>query len=132
MASALEQFVNTVRNLSSQGTWHKINAQRKHGLLVLLSGNYRELAEYVGKSNDLLLKNAPLLDNVLETLDLQQHSLGFLAVIAAKFNLPVSGDQDDRFKQTYDFIVGCNGEQIRLAPDLCKYFLSSYKMVVPM
>lgn len=68
------------------------------------------------------MKNAPHLDNVLETLDLQQHSLGFLAVLAAKFNLIVSG-QDNRFKHAHDFIIGCNGEQIRWSPDLCKIYI---------
>lgn len=68
------------------------------------------------------------MDNVLETLDLQQHSLGFLAVLVAKFNLPISGGQDNRFKQAHDFIIGCNGEQIRLAPDLCNIIFVYHKM----
>ncbi|KAJ8972781.1 hypothetical protein NQ317_009234 [Molorchus minor] len=99
MASALEQFVNTVRTLSSHG-------------------NFRELCEYLNKSSEVLLKYPQHLDNVLETLDVQQHSLGILAVLCAKFNIPVaSSSQDNRFIQTQDFILGCNGEQIRFAPD---------------
>ncbi|XP_022904101.1 COP9 signalosome complex subunit 3 isoform X2 [Onthophagus taurus] len=108
MASALEQFVNTVRNLSSQG-------------------NYRELCEYLSKSNESLLKHGPHLDNVLETLDLQQHSLGFLAVLNAKFNLSCTGaTQENKFNQAQDFINGCNGEQIRLAPDLFAEFCHGF------
>lgn len=100
MASALEQFVNTVRTLSSQG-------------------NYRDLCDYLSKSNETLIKNGQHLDNVLETLDIQQHSLGVLAVLNAKYNLPlVNTTNDSRFKQVKDFILNCNGEQIRLAPDL--------------
>ncbi|KAK5642280.1 hypothetical protein RI129_008447 [Pyrocoelia pectoralis] len=100
MASALEQFVNTVRTLSSQG-------------------NYRDLCDYLSKSNETLIKNGQHLDNVLETLDIQQHSLGVLAVLNAKYNLPlVNATNESRFKQVKDFILNCNGEQIRLAPDL--------------
>ncbi|KAF2884217.1 hypothetical protein ILUMI_21952 [Ignelater luminosus] len=100
MASALEQFVNTVRTYSSQG-------------------NYRELCDYLNKLNEVLVKNGPHLDNVLETLDIQQHSLGVLAVLCAKYNLPLASNlQETRFNQAKDFILNCNGEQIRLAPEL--------------
>lgn len=69
------------------------------------------------------MKNAQHLDNVLETLNVQQHSLGVLAVLSAKFSLPVTtgpASQDTRFVQAQEFILGCNGEQIRLAPESCK------------
>ncbi|EFA11362.1 COP9 signalosome complex subunit 3 isoform X2 [Tribolium castaneum] len=99
MASVLEQFVTTVRTLSSHG-------------------NYKVLCEYLSKSSDILLKNTQHLDNVLETLDLQQHSLGYLVVLCAKFNSTVPANTpDNRFAQVQEFIHGCNGEQIRLAPD---------------
>ncbi|KAK0090730.1 hypothetical protein PV325_006289 [Microctonus aethiopoides] len=104
MASALEQFVNNVQTLSTQG-------------------NYRELCDVIGKSTEVLTKNGQHLDNVLETLDLQQHSLGIMAVLCAKFNLlsPNSGNNIDSYKtlfnQVQEFIMGCNGEQVRFAPD---------------
>lgn len=68
------------------------------------------------------MKGGPHLDTVLETLDLQQHSLGVLAVLCAKFSLPAPTPPapDNRLNQAQDFINGCNGEQIRLAPDTCK------------
>lgn len=91
------------------------------------SGTYRELLDYLSKSNEVLVKNAQHLDNVLETLDLQQHSLGVLAVLSAKFSLPAStgpSSQDNRFVQAQEFILGCNGEQIRLAPETCKCYRS--------
>nr|CAI5839924.1 unnamed protein product [Callosobruchus analis] len=112
MASALEQFVNTVRTLSSHG-------------------NFRELCEYLSKSTEVLVKNTQHLDNVLETLDIQQHSLGILAVLCAKFTAPTTGSnaQDNRFTQTQEFILNCNGEHIRFAPDtfaeLC-HLLTNY------
>lgn len=54
-------------------------------------GNFRELIEYLNGTSDLLAKNGNILDNVLETLDVQQHSLGVLYVLVAKFtNLSVS------------------------------------------
>ncbi|XP_046404597.1 COP9 signalosome complex subunit 3 [Ischnura elegans] len=141
MASALEQFVNDVRTLSSQG-------------------NFRELCEMLGKSSDVLMKNGPHLDTVLETLDLQAHSLGVLAVLCAKFSLissttsstqpssassssppppqqqpptaavnaggAIAQDNEVLFAQVQEFIIGCNGEQVRFAPDtyaeLCHAF----------
>ncbi|CAH1982300.1 unnamed protein product [Acanthoscelides obtectus] len=116
MASALEQFVNTVRTLSSHG-------------------NFRELCEYLSKSSEVLVKNTQHLDNVLETLDIQQHSLGILTVLCAKFSAPATtgnNAQDNRFTQTQEFILNCNGEHIRLAPDTCNYYfmLSFYKKIL--
>lgn len=62
------------------------------------------------------------MDNVLETLDIQQHSLGVLSVLCAKYNLPLAANaQETRFNQAKEFILNCNGEQIRLAPELCKF-----------
>ncbi|XP_074111572.1 COP9 signalosome subunit 3 [Cotesia typhae] len=102
MASALEVFVNNVQTLSTQG-------------------NYRELCDILGKSHDTLTKNASLLDNVLETLDLQQHSLGILAVLCIKLNLSSGHTNSEAnkllFTQVQEFILGCNGEQVRFAPD---------------
>ncbi|XP_015587854.1 COP9 signalosome complex subunit 3 [Cephus cinctus] len=104
MASALEQFVNNVRTLSAQG-------------------NFRELCDVISKSTDVLMKNGQHLDNVLETLDLQQHSLGILAVLCVKFSLPSpSGARNPDaykplFNQVQEFILGCNGEQVRFAPE---------------
>ncbi|KAF7284973.1 hypothetical protein GWI33_012754 [Rhynchophorus ferrugineus] len=103
MASALEQFVNTVRNLSSHG-------------------NFRELYEIITKSNEVLSKNVQHLDNVLETLDVQQHSLGVLAVLLAKFNSPNVSLPDNRFLQAQEFLTNCNIEQVRSAPDLFAEF----------
>lgn len=115
MASALEQYVNNVRTLSKQG-------------------NFRELYDIISKSSEVLTKNGQHLDNVLETLELQQHSLGILAVLCAKFLLPNSnGNNPDAhkvlFSQVQEFIIGCNGEQVRFAPDmyaeLCHLFTQS-------
>lgn len=58
---------------------------------ILLIGNFRELIEYLNGTSDLLAKNGNILDNVLETVDVQQHSLGVLYVLVAKLtNLSVS------------------------------------------
>ena len=50
-----------------------------------ISGNFRELVEYLNEATELLSKNGSILDNVLETLDVQQHSLGVLYVLVVKF-----------------------------------------------
>lgn len=46
----------------------------------------RDLADYLINSTDMLDKNATILDIVLETLDVEQHSLGILFVLVSKFN----------------------------------------------
>jgi len=120
MASPLEQFVNSVRNLSGQDSW-------------------RELYEYLSKSSEILFRNAAHLDNVLDTLDPQQHSLGVLAILCVKFlilnqngaqtpGVPLP-DYNILISQVTHFINICNGEQIRCAPDsfadLCHVFTQS-------
>lgn len=101
MASALEVFVDNVRSLSNDS-------------------NVRELCDYLHLSSNLLQKSAQHLDNVLETLDIQQHTLGILAVLCAKFSVPETNSYstDNRFQKAQEFILACNGEDIRLAPDM--------------
>ncbi|EEB16413.1 COP9 signalosome complex subunit, putative [Pediculus humanus corporis] len=120
MASALEQFVNNVRSLSA-------------------SGSYRELSDLISKSSEVLVSNSQHLDNVLETLDLQQHSLGVLAVLCVKLSLQSQSpeEQEAVLSQVADFINHCNGDQIRLAPDnfadLCHLYtqtLTNLKMPI--
>ena len=58
----MENFITTVRSQSG-------------------AGNFHELVEFLTKASDSLPRqNATVLANVLETLDIQQHSLGILAV----------------------------------------------------
>lgn len=53
----------------------------------------REILEACKLSKEILAKNTNYLDNVLETLDMQQHTIGCMFVIAAKFTaLTVSID----------------------------------------
>ncbi|XP_001605022.1 COP9 signalosome complex subunit 3 [Nasonia vitripennis] len=112
MATVLEQFVNNVRTLSSEG-------------------NFRELTNALNKFSEALSRNVQHLDNVLETLDLQNHSLGILAVLCAKITSFNGGNGTSEsfkplFNQVQEFIVGCNGEQVRFAPmmyaELCHQF----------
>lgn len=88
-----------------------------------IAGNLRELYDTITKSNEALVKNSQHLDNVLETLDVQQHSLGVLAVLLAKFGSPNVTLPDNRFMQAQEFILNCNIDQVRSAPDLCKFVL---------
>lgn len=61
-------------------------------LAGLLLGNLRELLDTCKQSIEILAKNTNYLDNVLETLDVQQHSMGVLFVLVAKFgNVSVGG-----------------------------------------
>lgn len=92
MASALEHYVNNVRTLTSAGKIDFLKFFIKKNLLLLkweflrifVSGSFRELVEYLNDSTELLSKNSNILDNVLETLDIQQHSLGVLFILVAK------------------------------------------------
>ncbi|XP_014243020.1 COP9 signalosome complex subunit 3 isoform X2 [Cimex lectularius] len=111
MATPLEQFVHSVRTLSSQG-------------------NFRELVDLLHKSTstELLIKNAQHLDTVLETFDLQCHSLAMLEVLGVKLSyppqsVPPSGSQTQAadyqeilFTQVQEFINGCVAQQIRFSP----------------
>ena len=44
-------------------------------------GNFDQLQDHIAKNTDVLLKNGPLLEDVMQTLDLQEHSLGILAIL---------------------------------------------------
>nr|XP_055132694.1 LOW QUALITY PROTEIN: COP9 signalosome complex subunit 3-like [Symphalangus syndactylus] len=98
MASALEQFVNSVPRLSAQG-------------------QMTQLCELINKSGELLAKNLSHLDTVLGALDVQEHSLGVLAVLFVKFSMPSVPDLETLFSQVRLFISTCNGEHIRYATD---------------
>lgn len=94
-------------------------------IITILSGNFRELTEIIQKSLDVLGKNVQHLDNVLETLEIFQHSLGILAILLVKLNLLSAANtneyQEVLFSQIQEFINVCNPDQIRHAGDLCKF-----------
>lgn len=103
----MESFVLNVRTLSGQGNFH-------------------ELSEYLQKSMEMLVRNPNQLSNALETLDIQQHSLGVMAVLSAKLQQSTISDWDDLFNRVAVFLTECNGEQIRHSPqnfaELCHLF----------
>lgn len=110
MTSVLEQYVNNVRTLSSQG-------------------NFGQLCEFISKSSEQLAKNSGHLDNALGTFDMQQHSLGVLGILCVKYGLANIPDFETLFVQTQEFINTCNGEQVRYATDsyadLCHKFTNN-------
>ena len=99
--------------------------------MSFFSGNYQELAGRVTTFIHALTRNSQHLDNVLETLDLKQHSVGILAVIVAKLNILASIETPSivTFRvfvtQIQEFIDGCNETQVRYAHFTCNYFLSN-------
>ncbi|KAL7034928.1 hypothetical protein ACKWTF_008184 [Chironomus riparius] len=97
MASALEHYVNNVRTMTS-------------------AGNFRELVDYLNDSMELLQRNLNLLDNVMETLDLQHHSLGVMYIVAAKISEIQNEDPEPVLSLVKRFVTICNGEQVRNAP----------------
>jgi len=92
---ALDQFVNQVQTLSAQGSFH-------------------ELCDHLNKSQEVLVRNPVALDNVLESLDMQQHSMGYMAVLAAKIH-NIDNNWDDLLSKIETFVSQCNGEQVRYA-----------------
>ncbi|KAH6943129.1 hypothetical protein HPB50_016033 [Hyalomma asiaticum] len=98
MTSPLEQFVVNVQNMSS-------------------SGSFSQLYTFISKSSEMLVRNASHLEDVLATLDLQKHSLGVLAILCVKFSVTNAADFDVLYAQVQEFILGCNGEQVRCATD---------------
>lgn len=55
--------------------------QKGHLKKFFFTGNFDALCDFVTKSSDVLVKNVGMLDDVLATLDLQEHSLGVLAIL---------------------------------------------------
>uniref|UniRef100_A0A182TK26 COP9 signalosome complex subunit 3 n=1 Tax=Anopheles melas TaxID=34690 RepID=A0A182TK26_9DIPT len=111
MASPLEYFVSFVRSQSS-------------------AGNFRELVVYLIDSVELVTKNGNILDNVMETLDIQQHSLGYLFVLSAKFNDSSNVDDTENvLRSVREFITSCDAEQVRYAPqvyyELCHHLTTA-------
>uniref|UniRef100_A0A671ENI1 COP9 signalosome complex subunit 3 n=1 Tax=Rhinolophus ferrumequinum TaxID=59479 RepID=A0A671ENI1_RHIFE len=76
-----------------------------------------QLCELINKSGELLAKNLSHLDTVLGALDVQEHSLGVLAVLFVKFSMPSVPDFETLFSQVQLFISTANGEHIRYATD---------------
>uniref|UniRef100_A0A673XMW2 COP9 signalosome complex subunit 3 n=1 Tax=Salmo trutta TaxID=8032 RepID=A0A673XMW2_SALTR len=90
-----------------------------------------QLCELINKSGELLAKNLSHLDTVLGALDIQEHSLGVLAVLFVKFSMPNIPDFETLFSQVQLFISTCNGEHIRYATDTSHdTFLSLLRMVL--
>ena len=89
----------------------------KNAITVTLSsqGNFTDLNEFLQKNMEILMRNPAHLGNVLETLDIQQHSLGVLAVMSAKLQQSTINDWEELLNRLTIFIMDCNGEQIRYA-----------------
>ncbi|MBN3276616.1 CSN3 protein, partial [Polyodon spathula] len=85
--------------------------------LFVFSGQMTQLCELINKSGELLAKNLSHLDTVLGALDIQEHSLGVLAVLFVKFSMPNIPDFETLFSQVQLFISTCNGEHVRYATD---------------
>jgi COP9 signalosome complex subunit 3 len=101
-------------------------------------GNFRELCEYLQESTELLAKNSNILDNVLDVLDFQQHSLGVVYILVAKISEITVSQWKSWWKSLHHefsfqnedpepvialvkrFVNVCNGEQVRNATQTCE------------
>lgn len=84
--------------------------------------------QLIKKSGDVLSKNVAHLDNVLETLDVENHSLAVMACLCAKLQaLPASPPREafeTLMTQLSDFLTNCSDYQIRGSRENCKYSVS--------
>lgn len=98
MSGALEDFINNVRSLSSQG-------------------QLSQLCDYMNKSWGLLSKNTTHLDTMLEALDIQDHSLGVLYILCVKVSVFQPNSPTEEFEQLLSqvdlFVSQCNKDQTR-------------------
>ncbi|EDW17331.1 COP9 signalosome complex subunit 3 [Drosophila mojavensis] len=103
MGSALENYVNQVRTLSA-------------------AGSYRELADELPESLSLLVRNWSILDNVLETLDMQQHTLGVLYVLLGKLHSAATANPEPMqiIELMREFVQRSNLDQLRYA--VCPFY----------
>jgi len=95
---ALDQFVTAVQTLSAQG-------------------NYTELCSQLNMAQDLLTKNPGQLDNVLDSLDMAQHTLGYLAVLVAKLAQDNVDNFPDLLAKCDRFLGAASPDQLRFSPN---------------
>ncbi|XP_050432258.1 COP9 signalosome complex subunit 3-like [Adelges cooleyi] len=97
----LDQFVLTVRNLSN------------------MSGDNRELNDYLSKQTDILQRYVAHLDTVLEALDVHENSLTVLTILGVKTTGQIPGDipavqyHTAVAAQINDFITAVSEEELR-------------------
>lgn len=94
---ALDQFVSTVKTLSSQRS-------------------LSELCEYLDKQKSVLTGNIGQLETVYESLDPSQHTLACLAVISARLQGDNVENWDVMLNRIDTLISESNQDQIRFSP----------------
>ncbi|VDD88094.1 unnamed protein product [Enterobius vermicularis] len=89
--------------------------------------SYRELVELNRKAlTDVLEKSGVPLTQILEMLNVEEHSLSFVTILLAKLNQACSAANSEEIEETLSqiemFLPFFNRTQIILAPDICKVF----------
>lgn len=88
-------------------------------LHVYATGSLDNLYDFCVKSHELLSNNLQLLDDVLATLSLQEHSMGILSVLIVKMKSVTSAEEHDLIlPRVKEFIEGSSVDHIRVASDL--------------
>lgn len=84
----------------------------------------KQLKTLLSKEETILLKNLPVLDEVLNILDPAAHSLGWTYILCAKLTSKI--DPNKFITQSQKFLVNCVAAQIRLSPNkfsfVCRKF----------
>lgn len=90
--------------------------------VVVVAGSYRELADELPESLPLLVRNWSILDNVLETLDMTQHTLGVLYVLLGKLHSAGTANPEptQMIQLMREFVQRSNVDQLRYAVCPCK------------
>ena len=80
---------------------------------------YLQLSTFLNENYQLLLKNLPLHDVILESLNISEHSLGFLFVLCVQSTLVSPQMSKDNFNQVLQqvtlFVADCSKEQVKFA-----------------
>lgn len=102
---------------------HKFHnfSYKLYNLLIL--GKFTELCELLNKSNELLTAQIDHLDSLLETFNLENHTMAILAILIVKMNAIRTNSQFNSafFTQLTDFAINANVNQVLIVPETCKF-----------
>lgn len=84
-----------------------------------VNGKFSELCELLNKSNELLVAQIDQLDSLLETFNLENHTMAILAILIVKMNAVHTNNQFNSalFTQLTDFAINANANQVQIVPE---------------
>lgn len=99
-----------------------------HGTTI--SGKFNELCEMLNKSHELLQTELDNLDSLLESFNLENHSMAILTILYVKLSSVRNIAQPiTLFSQLTDFAINADANQIQNVPETCMHY-SCYVFVI--